>query len=126
MKQVTYDDKEVTRNPSPSTPTNFTFTDGASTLIHVDDKSASISCDAGDAHLEAKLGKPSSWGGRGPMGMLDLLPGMPLFWFVHSLHSPVLQYKWTDKKTGNTLMEVREGLSLQRINSFGLFRPLDC
>ena len=40
------------------------------------------------------------------MNVLELLPGMPLFWFVHSLHSPILEYKWTEKKSGKIRMQV--------------------
>ena len=94
------------RNPTYKTPTNFTFVDGAGTRIQIGDDAAWIRCDAGDALLEAKLGAAAKWGGRGPMGMLEMLPGMPLFWFVHSLHSPVLEYQWTEKSTGKVLMKV--------------------
>ena len=101
------DGAAVTRDPSATTPTDFTFTDGGgATRIHIRNDSASIRCDAGDALLEARLGAPAKWGGRGPMALLELLPGMPLFWFVHSLHSPILDYKMTEKKTGKVLLQV--------------------
>lgn len=109
VKVVVNGGDAVTQNPSPSTPTNFTFTDGGATKIKIDDAGASISCDAGGAHLEARLGRPASWGGRGPMGVLDLLPGMPLFWFVHSLHSPIIEYKLTQKQSGKVLMQGKDG-----------------
>ena len=94
-------------------PTNFTFiahddadADAVPTKIVISDAGARIHCDAGDAVLEARLGGAAKWGGRGPMSLLEMLPGMPLFWFVHSLHSPVLEYTWKEKHTGKVLMQV--------------------
>ena len=99
--------RSVIRDPSPSTPTDFTFTaQNGATNIQITDAGATIRCDAGDALLEARLGPAAHWGGRGPMNLLELLPGMPLFWFVHSLHSPILEYKWTEKKSGKIRMQV--------------------
>ena len=103
----------VSGDASYAKPTNFTFVasdtttaNAASTKIVIGDAAATIRCEAGDAVLEARLGGAAKWGGRGPMGLLEMLPGMPLFWFVHSLHSPLLEYTWTEKSTGKVLMQV--------------------
>jgi len=98
------DGEAVTKDPNYKSPASFVWSAGASGCgsVEVKPDSASVNVTFGNVHFEAQIGAPVAWdaAGSGPMGRLGWVPFIPLSWFVYSLGSPVLEYKWLDLDSG--------------------------
>ena len=96
------DGAPVTANPTVAGPANFRWSAGEYGYVEVGALGAEVNVTVGGMRFEACTGPSVPWdpAHQGPMGWLLNMPLTPLFWFVYSLRSPVLHYRFHNMDTG--------------------------
>ena len=95
--------RPVTKNPDKSSPANMTWSSPEG-VVRVTDARTTVNVTIGSVHFEMETGAVMPWAedGYGPMGIWDAWLPFPLYWFVYSVKTPIVRYKWHDTITGET------------------------
>ena len=92
----------VTENPDDASPADFEWSIKPYGYFKASQNRTTFNfTNVQGVSFSGQFGPPKPWGpnGQGPEGWIDHVPFLPLHWFVYSLGSQVLQYKWINYQT---------------------------
>lgn len=116
--QVTVRGKPVTEDPDFKSPANFEWRANPYGYFRVNEHETRFSfTNVSGVSFNGVFGPPRPWGpdGEGPAGWIDLVPFIPLHWFVYSLGSDLISYNWINENTGE-MLQGNKGLVHQEKN----------